>query len=294
MINKTKYLPKPENSIRVASFNLLNKALNMETRLNSLIEELEVINPDVLCLQEVIETKDYPVLERLSEELGFVTYFTKRETKGAFGEELSGPAILSKTQEEHFSILDQSGIGINSSLPQLPILTSSFMHNGYKIYVINTHLTWGSHSTGIRTRQAERISQYARGIREIEPQAVILLTGDFNCVEESTTIRFLKGLEETHTGENTLWVDAWAASGTPENAITSDPTFPLSLGTAKMFGVAHTDFTPKRRIDYIFSYEWCYGKAGYPLTFGRFADDRNIEISDHFGIYSDISLPTLN
>jgi len=286
-ITKT-HLPKPANTLRIASFNLLNKALNMETRLQSLIEELKIINPDVLCLQEVIETKEYPVLEILSSELGFITNFSDRTSIDNFTGKSSGPAILSKTKEEHYSSLSQTNLNLASPRPTL---TSSFVYNGYKIYIMTTHLEWGSHASGRRTRQAERISQYARGIREIEPQAIILLAGDLNCVEESAAIRFLKGLEETKNGENTLWVDAWEASGNANNFVTSDPTLPLATTTANLFGLSDTSVTPKRRIDYIFSYEWCYGKAGYPLTFERFADNREIPISDHFGIYSDILLP---
>lgn len=288
---KTKHLPKPENTLRIASFNLLNKSLNMETRLEALIKELKIINPDVLCLQEVIEAKAYPVLEILSQELGFITNFSERKTPDKFTGDLSGTAILSKTKEEHYSILSQTSLNL---IHPLPILTSSFVYNGHKVYVITAHLAWGSHSSGTRTRQAERISQYARGIKEIEPEAVILLTGDFNCVEDSTAMRFLRGLEETHNGENTLWIDAWIASGNADNAITSDPSIPLATTTAQLFGSTDTNLTPKRRIDYIYSYEWCYGKAGYPMTFERFADNREIPISDHFGIYSDISLPSKN
>ena len=284
-------ITKPDNSLRLVSINVLNKALNIESRLNELIKELKVINPDILCLQEVIRPEVYPILEILSQELGFVTNFSLLETPDKFTGGLSGTAILSKTKEEHFSILSQNTLNLTHPLP---IITSSFMHSGYKVYVITAHLTWGSHATGTRTRQAERISQYARGIREIEPEAIILLAGDLNCLDTSETIRFLQGLEETRRGENTLWIDAWNASGTPENAITNDPTYPLTFTTAKLFGSETAEFTPKRRIDYIFAYEWCYGKAGYPLTFGRFADNRDIEISDHFGIYSDISLPPLN
>ena len=294
MTSTSKYLPKPSSTLRLASLNLLYKSLNLELRLNSLIEELKIINCDVLCLQEVVSANQYPVIERLSEELGFIANFAKLEIPEMLTGALYGPAILSKIPEEHFGVMSQSNLHLDGFITPQPIITSSFLYNGYTVYIINTHLTWGSHATGARTRQVERISQYARGLREIEPQAVILLAGDLNCAEESTPIRFLKGLTETSSGENTLWVDAWGASGSPANAITNDPTMPLATTTAQQrFGFFDTNFTPKRRIDYIFAYEWCYGRPGYPLTFERFADDPAVEISDHFGIYSDIFLPNI-
>jgi len=287
MPNATPASQKPTNTIRVASLNLLNNSRNIETRVEELIKELTIINPDILCLQEVIQTETFPIIQTLANALGYTTTFHTAETPEKHTGIHYGNAILSKTKETHFDTLGQEELHI---LNPVPILTSSFEIHGHNVHIVNAHLAWGSRNSGTRTRQAEKIAQYALQVREADPQAVVIMTGDLNAVEESGTIRFLKGLEETHQGENTLWVDAWAEHGTPENAITSDPTIPLGLQTAGLFGITDASHTPHRRIDYIFSYEWCYGKTGFPLTYGRFADKPETQISDHFGIYSDILL----
>ena len=278
------------NTIRIASLNLLNSDYNLETRINNLIAELETVNPDVLCLQEVMDERTYHTLETIADTLGYKSSYHAINAPQMHTGVLFGNAILIKTAHATSSILYENQLDIYNPAP---IITTTFTHNKYNVHVINAHLAWGSNSSGLRTRQAEKISQHAATTRANDPKSIILFAGDLNAIENSGTVRYLQGLDETRTGETTLWIDAWLANGNTNNQITSNPTTPLGVLTASKFG-GGTDNYPKRRIDYIFSYEYCYGRAGYPTTFQRFADNDSKEISDHYGIYADILLPTLN
>jgi endonuclease/exonuclease/phosphatase family metal-dependent hydrolase len=278
------------NTIRIASLNLLNNDHNLETRISNLVEELKIVDPDILCLQEVMDERTYHTLETIADKLGYKSTYHAITVPQMHTGVLFGNAILTKTNLSTSHILDENNLDIFNAAP---IITTSFQHNGYNVHVINAHLAWGSNSSGLRTRQAEKISHYATQTRENDPHSIILFAGDLNALENSGTVRYLEGLDETRTGETTLWIDAWKANGTTNNNITSNPTTTLGILTASNFG-GGTDDYPKRRIDYIFSYGYCYGRAGYPKTFERFADNDNKEISDHYGIYADILLPTVN
>lgn len=98
------------------------------------------------------------------------------------------------------------------------------------------------------------------------------------------------------SGESTVWVDSWVLHGTQDNWATSDPSSFWGSRTAAGVGLLNSGMIPKRRIDYIMSYDWCYGRHGSPLSFGVFGNELSFscsDLSDHFGVFSDIYVPAL-
>lgn len=205
-----------------------------------------------------------------------------------------GVATFSKYENVFFTTIKQNVEGS----PELAVhaLDAYINYNNQNVHIINAHFSWGGNNSWVRLRQAELINEYVQKLLETSPEDVFLLVGDLNTLNESSTLRYLKGLQEgTYTHSGAYWVDAWDIHGTTENEITSNPDTYWGASTAATKNLMIPSLIPKRRIDYILSYGWCYGKQGYPLNFSRFADENTIpEISDHYGIWSDIYIPKKN
>jgi endonuclease/exonuclease/phosphatase family metal-dependent hydrolase len=284
----------PEKLLRIATINILHTPKLVKERVKALVEELEFKDIDVLCLQEVLSDRSYGILETLEDELGY----TLSHVASSFDDTTGFPqgnAILVKSEKATFKELDMTIDEVADKFIFSPAVIAEFTYNHYQVNVINAHLKWGSENEWIRLRQAERISKYAAYVKEKNPEAIILFAGDFNAVEETSTLRFLYGLQEGIKMRGTLWVDAWKMHGTEENYVTSDTTRFWGKETNKRFtSTGINSLTPKRRIDYILSHEWAYGRPGSPMTFNRFGDRKRrdkLEISDHYGLYSDIYVP---
>lgn len=156
--------------------------------------------------------------------------------------------------------------------------------------IISAHFAWGNHSEAERLYQAERVDALAVEMAKEFPQAVTVLAGDLNAEPDYRSVRFLSGKDLSSDGSySTLWTDAWETAGTKENEFTSRySTNYQGRVTAFKVGIAYPGFLPDRRIDYIFTRGWNYGRVGCPVSFGYLSHPQGSELSDHDGIYADI------
>lgn len=283
------------DTLRFATLNFLNKKPNFDLRLQSLINEIQDKDIQIFALQEILED----VHEELEEAL-FSIGFTSCSYGGTIENHsgtFNGNAIFSKIAPVSYTNFDFTVDPILADSVIIPAVIAHFVYNDRNIYTISAHFAWGGKHESTRIRQATVLSEYADELRKTDPDCVILLGGDLNAVEQSTTIRYLSGLDTNLKQESTYWVDAWTSNGNELNWATSDPKTYWGVFTASSVGINHPSAIPLRRIDYIFSYDWCYGKPGCPTSFTRFGEtkyDDAREISDHYGIYSDIYVPGLN
>lgn len=293
----TEQTVNPDSLVRVASLNLLNNPSRIVERVEAFIRVAGGLEFNILCLQEVLESEQYRIIDRVSEALGFRASYSDMVYHEKVGHN-QGNVILAKDPATTFATinLEVTGFPQNTLIPPAAVVSKSIV-NGRELHVITAHLTWGSTTEWVRLRQVEKINEYAWKAKELNPKAIVIFTGDLNAVDESSTLRYLYGNQEGSRHNGTVWVDAWKMFGTEENRVTSNPESFWGKETAKNHsssGSIFNSLTPKRRIDYILSYEWCYGKPGSPLSFHRFADtpmENGLEISDHYGIYSDIYVP---
>lgn len=279
--------------LRVGSLNLLNQHAHLRQRLDGLVAEITRLDLDVLLLQEVLTESDPDTATYIAEHT-HLKYAHAADPKKKPNEASYGTMVLSRTKfvkkgQERFSVVFSAGMAITAATY---IATKV---NDRAVHIFNVHFTWGSASEPMRMQQAEILTTWARSIRKEDPEAVILMGGDFNAQQDSSTLRFLTGLQSSDRGLGTLWVDAWRMWGTDNNFITSDPeTYWGGRTGARKSGLYNLDLVPKRRIDYLLAYDWVYGKEGSPLSFQRFADELTgdeREISDHFGIMADFWVP---
>lgn len=279
----------PEEMFRVGTLNLWSHPYRLTERLSKLSEELVALNFDIIAIQEINHAHKEEIVEAFT-SLGFTEYFVNEPTTLPDGTQY-GTAIFSKPFGVTYTPVAQFVEGS----PALPVnaIHAAIPYNNTVIHLFNAHLSWGSANEWVRVRQAELIDTYVKELETHYPEDSFILVGDLNATQETSTLRYLKGLQESpasHRG--TLWVDAWDLHGHEGNFITSDPDSVSGATTAAIVGLPKADLIIKRRIDYILSYGWCYGKQGYPLNFHRFTDtQQDPEISDHFGLWSDIYIP---
>lgn len=273
--------------LRIATLNLMNNPDDIEERCRVLVRELYDKNVDFLCLQEVIRAEDTPgfdIIGFLSNELNLEHVETaKLDSFNSLGV-WSGNVTLSRHPiVKHPAPETHRGVCFTESVI-----------NGRPIFLFNVHLAWGSRSEPQRLKEAVKVSRLAQQRHEEScGEAVSVMLGDFNTVEESATLQFLYSHLPSLEGDTALWVDAWKALGSPEDSrVTNDPECYWVQQTAAGMNVLHPERMPERRIDYVLVHEWCYGRAGSPMAITRFGDTPPTP-SDHYGLCVDILFPPL-
>lgn len=282
----------------IVSFNVWHFRKDREKRAQRIGEDIKSLNPDIVLLQEIPfdehgDTSDF--LHQISEESGLAVAhsapFQKITKDGA--PYMEGLAILS-----NLPILE---IGIaKSPKPDkeigMPYQSSYavFEDNEKTIVAFNVHGAWGGHKGHNRDKQFKKISQHADELEKkySETNPVIVLGGDFNTEPDSSVIRYLKGLQPLGN-HGAYWVDAWEQAGEGEG-ITSSPKLKYFHDTALFVGIAYPEFSPARRIDYIFTKGWNYGRRGMAIQTKLCFDKVNSDgytPSDHFGVVTKLWCP---
>jgi endonuclease/exonuclease/phosphatase family metal-dependent hydrolase len=156
----------------------------------------------------------------------------------------------------------------------------------HRYVAISTHLSWGSGREGKRLDEALLIDQaVARhcplDLRRDEDLPLALLGGDLNCEPDSATLRWLRGLDvQQHS--STLWVDAWHAGSGP--GWTSTAENPFSARTAQAVGITQPLLLPDRRIDFLLSRGYAYGRPGAAVHAELLGRGGDSAFGDHYGV----------
>lgn len=281
--------------LRVATLNLLHDTDALAERVEHLITELITEDLDFLLLQEVLPESGagFDVVGHLSRSLGMPhTYLVVGQRHR------SGNAIISRHPLTRVS-LGVTG-GRDSAFAETTV-------DGRAVVVVSHHGFWGSRGASERLEELQLIDKYAasrftRGGAHLDrdTRPIVILGGDLNAVPSSASVRYLTGLD-AHNGHSTLWVDAADHAGDTGHT-SGDPTA-LAIATAsgRPGSPYRPERTPRRRIDYLFVYEWCYGQAGEPVSARRFAmdpftasDGRTLTVSDHYGVLAELWTPALD
>lgn len=263
-------------TFRFAQLNTFNR--DQKDRYDLLGEVFKNSEADLITVQEVIEPISFTGIAHSAgyESQVFCGFTNSRGDTNHVG-------ILSKTPLEIGSFPRGSKGGFCYATTEI---------DGQLINVFSAHLAWGGNTEARRLQQAEHIDRIAEKLERSYPDSISILGGDLNAQPESRTIRFLTGVDLNITNdESTLWVDAWTEAGSKENWTTSsNSTNSLGRITAFHANIAYPGMVPDRRIDYIMTRGWAYGKPGYPLKFDYLIDPKKVEVSDHNGIMADMML----
>ncbi|HUR00993.1 MAG TPA: endonuclease/exonuclease/phosphatase family protein [Nonomuraea sp.] len=260
------------------TLNIWNLSGPWRERREEIVAWLARLEPDVVCLQEVIEAADG---RNQAAWLAAAPALSSLGYHHAYGRGLEleggrwfGNAVLSREEIETTNAVP---------LPALDAPTEGrvLLHartGGTDVFC--THLNWQYHHGYIREAQVraavEAIEQLADPGSAMPP----ILAGDFNAEPVSTEIRFLTG-DASLAGRSTYHQDAWRVAGGREPGWTWDNRDPFANAVSE----------PDRRIDYVFV-GWRRESGAGRVEAARVVCDRALTgtfASDHFGVVADIA-----
>lgn len=253
----------------LASWNLLNKG-DYEEKYERAFTVRHVQEADVFCAQEVVDEEA----------------FTHAARSAGFPHVKVGPLMPSAKDEEQRVAVASKVPLLDPKRAEAPYMVAAGVEvQGVRWHVLTAHLSHGAEKEAVRLRECEQLDSLARTLEAEHRGSVSLLAGDLNALPESRSQRFLRGLDLASNGEySTLWVDAYETCGRPAHeATTEHGANPLGKATARTVGVGIPELIPPRRIDYILTRGWAYGKNGCPVAFNTF-DVAGEPLSDHRGV----------
>lgn len=271
-----------------------------EERRHEIVAWINEVDPDIVCLQEVVRSSTDNAAEWIVESLSAEYHFVMGgHPFGKYAEADQefrfGSAILSRWPIDDNNLWSLPTVD-DPDDPMPALMPWELVHaRTAGLDIFTTHLapapTHGRHrriqvleiDTRIREIRGDVDSLYGESERDAMPP---ILTGDFNAEPESDEIRFLKGLTVLEN-RTTFFQDAWVVAGDDSPGLTGNwRTHPLS---------ARLNVHPKR-IDYILVGDPFLrsGDGGRLLDSQIVADTSitGIQASDHMGLIADIEWPT--
>lgn len=277
-----------EEQVRISTLNILHNPNMIDDRLEHLIQNLNSTQPDIFCLQEVIFESDTDslFLKKIEASTNLKNVVSLKQNSTEYGN-LSGCAIMSS-----MDVVDSGTFHLQTESKVSHALYAVMAHGNNVVIAITAHLTWGGHNEQKRVRQVTTVNAMAEALKEqySDQNPLVVFAGDFNTDPDGDTIRYLTGKGANHNGDGTFWTDGWSTHGTRDNEHTMVSSNHWAIETAFNKEIFIPQFMPNRRIDYMLSYGWNYGKHGTALNFMTDYDELSkygYPISDHKGITVD-------
>lgn len=283
-----------EHLLRITTLNINHTPDELERRTGLACDELSVLRPQVLCLQEATFNPDgtSAQLESITAATGLAVATSAGQAISKHGT-LTGNAILTS-----LPVLEAGPIALGTPGVFLPAADYAVLKapTGQTLIVVSAHLCWGGDKEGVRLAQATAIDGRVRALLERyeDRSPVALLAGDFNSMPGSDTHRYLTGLGAGSNGGYTYWTEAFAVAGQPGEATTVAAGNYWAQATARGVGIEFPDLLPDRQIDFVYTYGWAYGRAGCPVSVRRSFTDTTrygFPASDHYGLTVDCWAP---
>ena len=240
--------------MKIVTLNTWGMSGPYETRWDYLLEELQRIQPDVICFQEVFE----PTLVRKIEECFQFSGVASHE---------AGLVILTR-----FSISSHQDLKYQTKSPleeyERHALSASLTTQSGPLLVVNTHLAWKPEDEKTRLNQ---VKELIAAVEKKESHA--LLAGDFNDTPESKPVKTIKAAG---------FIDLFESLHPDERGLTWDNKNP--------FMKEHAIKLPDRRIDFLFAHKKLLANTS-PLkceVVFNLPDKNGIYPSDHYGVVVDL------
>jgi len=283
-----------EHLLRLTTLNIDHAPEAIEQRTGLVCDELGYLRPEVLCLQEVRFNKDgsSTQLDSITNATGLtvVSGFAQFESRHG---DLTGNAILSTLPKIESGSFLLGTPDANLKRANFAVLQSD---SGHVLIVVSAHLAWGGNKERDRLIQATAIDEHVAKLlaKYVGRNPIAVLAGDLNTLPGSDTNRFLSGLGAGAHNGYTYWTDAFAVAGNPEEAVTVANDNHWAQATARSVGIVFPELLPDRRIDYVWTHGWAYGKPGSPVSVKRSFTDTTrygYPASDHYGLTVDFWTP---
>lgn len=247
------------------TLNLWNLEGDWRSRRVEVVAWLRRLEPDVVCLQEIVEAPDGRNQARwLADAVGgYQVAFAGRDAGN--GNQF-GNAVLSRWPIDAVGDADLPSTLVEGEIQRLVVHART-----RGIDAFSTHLNFRFADGAVREGQVQALAGF---VNETAAGPVVI-GGDFNAEPGSTEMRFLCGLTSLG-GRSVYFHDAWRVAGGGGPGLTWD--------NRNSFAAAERE--PDRRIDYVLSTA--------PVDAARVVCDRSLTgtfASDHFGLLAEISDP---
>ena len=244
----------------IMTYNIWFDSQNWSARFTHMLSEIRQTDPDVICLQEVIQRANLPnQAASMADSLGYYYVFTSRDPEGA--DKRFGNAILSRYPIEATNSVDLSPLNDFRTA-----IHAQIQVGGHMVDIYNTHLHNTAVNKDIRIEQIEDLKSF---IAQTKSGELTFLCGDFNANPDWEEMELVY---EDFTDVYPLFHEDHQGPG--------HGTLNISQG--------HQE----RRIDYIF-----FGKEGVeqlqPLRAEVFLDEPSssgVYGSDHFAVGASFDL----
>lgn len=266
--------------VRIATYNIFLNLHFWEQRLPLIIEELNKLNADIICLQEVVLPRN--TAQEIAAGLKGKYHVQVISKNGNLDDpDNVALAILSKQKPTELSVL-QLG-----SKERRIAMRATFKKGMHQFDVINTHLYWKPYNVlhkRIRLGQIKKILSWAKSDREV------VICGDMNAVPRTRAMRYFykRGYHSSHRlfhGHEPAWTCANPV-GYPERKVGEKIALVMyNLYKHRRIGIW------RDVLDYVLiTTKFKVMGAG---IFGEMSSATNKRIfpSDHRGVYADLTLP---
>jgi endonuclease/exonuclease/phosphatase family metal-dependent hydrolase len=178
------FLVFPQSQLKVVTYNIMGMkpGTDPSTRLHHIIQNLKIINPDIIGIQEINEAIDSggsdnqakQIADSLSNYFGVTYHYYYSQTHLSWSNQFKEfVGIITKYPVEQQSYLQLA----TGAFPRRVVWNYINTPMG-KINFFNTHLDY--QSTAIRVTQAQQIIQFVNQQEASFPGIASILTGDFN------------------------------------------------------------------------------------------------------------------
>lgn len=272
--------------LRVMTLNVWNTTGDPR-RPEIINRELRRLDPDLLALQEVVQTPGTRMLGRLLDGLPLrASHQADLQTfQPPFAEAYGGSALATRWQHQAIEAIDLRVAGSND----VPWATLAAVVNlptlGEMLFIAAT-AAWRPAAEATREHQAIAITDLdARHRRDLPT----IIAGDFNAGPEAASIRYLSG-RQSLAGRSALYHDAWAVAGHGPGHTWSVDNPNAKTGIDQI--IRQPDY--RQRFDYVFVGSWeAHPKARASIRSAALAFDQPIDgvwASDHFGVVVDLEV----
>lgn len=244
-----------KNTLLLATMNVLNRDDNDDNYLNRVDGIMSMLinhaHTDVICFQEVRLDKINEFADMLNERgYGFTWRREPMHNK------LDTVGIAYNMRSMHMIGSSEPVYGVEALKAHLVYNNDDTRHIG----VITYHGDCGATMQASRLRELSVINRLSVSMSRYP----VVLAGDFNARPNERSIRYIRGESEGLNDKDwAYWIEA---QDMKESLIGSKP-FMTSLNTGLAIMTAanqgiDASYYPERRIDYIFTHGFTYGKQG--------------------------------
>jgi endonuclease/exonuclease/phosphatase family metal-dependent hydrolase len=272
--------------LRVLTLNVQNDDGDAR-RMDVLNRRLRELKPDLVALQEVVQTRGRRQLTELLD--GTALYGTHQGDVLAYqppwADKYGGSAVATRWPHRLVETLDLRLAGA-SDVPWCTLAASVAVPDLGELLFVATATSWRLDAESARERQAIALTDLDARHRQSLPTVI---AGDLNASPEAASIRYLSGLQSLN-GRSVYYHDAWAVAGKgPGHTWTVDN--PGARSEIEQL-VGQPDH--RRRLDYVFvGSRHAHPAAPCRILSAALAFDQPVDgiwASDHFGVVVDLEL----